>query len=262
MKKLILLLLLIPCLCVADVDTKDGVAITTTSNIDGSSGMGKCDGQTVAGGSFTCDDYTFYSDLDAEADITNPTCGTGGTATNCTWPGVGTQKGAETTDGFVIPESNLSTSAFTIMFNFIPSHDNDNALMNSINLIITSGYGTYTSFRFIGENGGGSNYRYIIDLYDNAITKHTINTDFLSALQFTASDIIPMKLTMDKALGDLRLYVDTDNNGSYDQSFQQDDAVFTMHDDWARSTGTTLVFFKSGTHTSKIDNLIILDSVQ
>lgn len=49
-----LLLFLLPVLCLGDVDTKDGTAITTSSTLDGESGIDTADGQAiVSGGSST-----------------------------------------------------------------------------------------------------------------------------------------------------------------------------------------------------------------
>jgi len=58
MKRLVigLILCVVPSLVFADVDTKDGTAITTGTTLDGQSGIAKADGQTISGGAET----TYY----------------------------------------------------------------------------------------------------------------------------------------------------------------------------------------------------------
>ena len=72
MKKVLILALFFPLICFGAVDTKDGAAITTASNIDGfTSAIGKCGGQSISAGG-SCSEQSIYISDEAQ-DTTSTT---------------------------------------------------------------------------------------------------------------------------------------------------------------------------------------------
>ena len=70
----LLLLLLLPAVVASQVDTKDGTAITTSTTLDGETGIDTADGQAVTaggGGAPTCSGTTVISDNFDDDDITD-----------------------------------------------------------------------------------------------------------------------------------------------------------------------------------------------
>jgi hypothetical protein len=76
MKKfLALLLLLLPLVCLADIDTKDGTAVTTSTTLDGETGIDTADGQTITGGG---GDSALYTNATLVHDLNNSATATKG----------------------------------------------------------------------------------------------------------------------------------------------------------------------------------------
>lgn len=218
-------------------------------------------GKNGAGGGFDCTPYSFYSTLNSLDDLENPDCGTGGTNTDSTFPGVGIQKDAATTSGFAIPSSNIGISEFQMEFDFIPSHQNNNTTVyDGWVTIFAINAGNYNSMRLRGTNGGGNLWNIEFTIWDNSANAYTATSGWVSDIIFLANVTHHYKITFDKAAGDLNVYVDTDNNGTFDFTYTSNNAAITMGAGWYSSS--PLDFFKSDTHTSKIANLEIFNEIQ
>ncbi|RJQ23917.1 hypothetical protein C4565_10575 [Candidatus Parcubacteria bacterium] len=200
---------------------------------------------------------TFYSTLDSLSSLVSPTIGTGGTATaDVTFTtgsnGNAITKAAASTSGFEIPASNLKTDSFTIEFDFIASHDNNNSVYEGLVNMLSINYGTPSSLRLRAGNGGGTDWAWSVDLYDDALAKHSLSSGFSSNLRFSAGDILHIEIIVNANDGTLVILVNDAEVASATGS------PFPMNALWGRSSSSTLKFFKEGVHSSKIDELKLL----
>lgn len=216
-----------------------------------SSGMGPGPG---IGPFISVPSYSFYSTMDSLASISSPVIGTGGTTTGDETYTAGVTdtaftKNSASTSGFSIPSSNINTSNFTLEFDFIPSDNNNSSNFSGLLTFINVSFGTYTSMILYGGNGGGANWEWGLEIYDDDLNHHTLQTGFLSELQFASEVPIHIKIILDKVSGTITIWHDSlSYNYNYGDSFN-------MHSQWGRDASSQFSFFKDGTHTSKIDNL-------
>jgi len=132
MKRLVLFLFLLPVIVFADVDTKDGTAITTSSNIDGfTSNISKIDGQTVTGGggsSATVLDVPFEGGSEAArlknlVDNSDPTTVDGATTASSPCNGTYSYDTGGSTNELIYSISNFDPDDFKITVDFkMPSY--------------------------------------------------------------------------------------------------------------------------------------------
>lgn len=199
---------------------------------------------------------TFYSSLDSLQDLVSPPIGQGGTATaDVTFtPGVNGNaltKGPTTTSGFEIPASNANTQKFTIAFDFIPSHDSNDSVFGERVTILNINYGTYSSLQLRGGNGFGANWEWLLEIIDDSLTKHTCSTGFSSSHRFSEGEAIHVQLSVDPQAGTIEMRINGETVAG------ESDNAFSMHEDWARSSASSISFFGAGLHSSKIDELTI-----